>query len=200
MHKLPLQKTYYHLPKVIILLLLLMYSATSAFAAPPKRFIIDALSLKNEDQALSIDLALSVDEEDGLRDLLKDGAVIELKVNLKVERRRSWWANADIAEREYVSIIRHDPLSREFYLSMPDEKNLYRDRNLSRLLMETWQNLHLPLIPLQRIEDEGLDNTFIIHGEASLTHMEVPPWLAGSSFWSSEIIPKATFSLEYRSQ
>lgn len=167
-------------------------------AAPPKRFDIQTFSLSTTEETLSIDLALALDDEDGLYNILKDGAVVELGIDLDIQRKREWWSNADIASFRYTSVIRHDPLTREFYLMMPGSEQPLKDRNLTRLLANSWQKLKLPLIPLSLIELEGRNQTYIISCSIALNHIETPPWLAQNSvFWSAEIIPPVSISLEY---
>lgn len=181
-----------------IVLWLMACSPSLSHAAAPKRFEIQALSLLTSDNTLTVNLSLAVDDEDGLYNLLKDGAVVELGITIDVERKRDWWSNATIASIPFTSVIRHDPLTREFFLTMPGKEKPLKDRNLTRLLSNSWLQLQLPLIPMSLIELEGRNQTYIISGSAGLTHIETPPWLAKNSvFWSAEIIPPITFSLEY---
>ena len=170
----------------------------SGQAAPPKRFEIQTFSLSTIDETLSINLALALDDEDGLYNILKDGAVVELGIDVDIQRKRDWWSNADIASLRYTSVIRHDPLTREFYLMMPGSEQPLKDRNLTRLLANSWQKISLSLIPLSLIELEGRNQTYVISCSIALNHIETPPWLAQNSvFWSAEIIPAVNISLEY---
>lgn len=228
----PLARRFAIWPLLVMVLILVM--PAKGDAAPPKRFEIQTFSLVTTNNTLTVDLALSVDDEEGLYNLLKDGAVVELGIDIRVERKREWWSNATIASLRYTSVIRHDPLTREFFLTMPSgtlpttqpplaEEDpvgspaispenmgtpmepdkagttlMLKDRNLTRLLTNSWHKLRLPLIPLSLIELEGHNQTYVISGSASLNHIETPPWLAQNSvFWSAEIIPPVTFSLEY---
>lgn len=167
-------------------------------SAPPKRFEIQTFSLSTTNETLSINLALALDDEDGLYNILKDGAVVELGIDVDIQRKRDWWSNADIASLRYTSVIRHDPLTREFYLMMPGSEHPLKDRNLTRLLANSWQKINLSLIPLSLIEHEGRNQTYVISCSIALNHIETPPWLAQNSvFWSAEIIPAVNISLEY---
>lgn len=186
-------------PFFIVLCLILVISLPNkGHAIPPKRFEIQTFSLAFNESMLAIDLSLALDNEEGLYSILKDGAVVELGIDLEIERKREWWSNASVASLRYASVIRHDPLTREFYLTMPGVAQPLKDRNLTRLLANSWQKLSLPLIPQSLIELEGRNKTYVISCTASLNHIETPPWLAQNSvFWSAEIIPPVTISLEY---
>lgn len=182
----------------LFLILFLLFWSTAGQAAPPKRFEIQTLSLVNKNDTLAINLSLSVDDEEGLYNLLKDGAVIELAINIDIQRKREWWSNATLASLQYTSVVRHDPLTREFFITVPGAEHSLQDRNLTRLLGNSWSKLTLPLIPLSIIELEGHGKTYIISGSVGLSHIETPPWLANNSvFWSAEIIAPVSFSLQY---
>lgn len=179
-------------PRLLLLAVLLLLPVFSAQALPPQKVQMapPATSVLRGDVFLN--LSLTVDNEDGLRDLLKDGAVLRLGVAVAVKRERSWWTDVTVGEREYESILRHDPLSRDFVVSFPTpegEKNL-RDKNLTRLLHSSWRKLSLAVIPLRVLLAQGSGENFDIVFSVTLQHTEVPPWLEKSSlFWSSDVVP-----------
>ena len=138
-------------------------------------------------------LALTVDNEEGLFVLLKDGAVLELAISALVERERMLWRNAKAAKVEFSSILRHDPLSRDFVILVPtpDGEKEVRDRNLNRLLQASWRQLSLPVISLEDMLRKEPAETYQVLLTIALRHTEVPPWLEKSSlFWSSEVVPQ----------
>lgn len=185
---------------MLMLLTLCAYSLPG-LAAPPQRLLLDPPKADVRGEDLWLGLSVTVDNEDGLRDMLKDGAVLELGVSISLERERSWWSNAEMAHQEYASILRHDPLSRDFLvvLPMPDGEREIRDRNLTRLLHASWRKLFLPVAPLQLLQEEGADEEFAIDITISLQHTEVPPWLEKSTvFWSSDVVPKESRRLPLR--
>ena len=192
------QGTVRLLPALVVALLLL---CAPAMALPPQKLMLapPATSLRGGD--IFLNLSLTVDNEDGLRDLLKDGAVLQLGITVTVSRKRSWWSNVELAHREYRSVIRHDPLSREFVLELPSdsEEKTLRDKNLTRLLHASWRKLSLYVAPLRALRAEGSGEEFVIAFEASLQHTEVPPWLEKSSiFWSSDVVPPEKRELPFR--
>lgn len=149
---------------------------------------------------LTLGLSLTVDNEDGLRDLLKDGAVLELVIDVSVERERSWWGNAEAAAVEYASTIRHDPLSRDFLVSVParDGKKEFRDRNLTRLLHASWRKLVLPVAPLKELQRNEPADAYLVTIGFSLHHTEVPPWLEKTIvFWSTDVVPREKQTIRF---
>lgn len=175
------------------------FLASFAFALPPQRLLLEKVTANAGSGVLTLNLSLTVDNEDGLRDMLKDGAVLELLASVVVERERSWWANAEVASRDFSSIIRHDPLSRDFLVTLPadEEPTELRDRNLTRLLHNSWRKLVLYVVPVQRLEEEEIGEEAVVNLTLSLHHTEVPPWLEKSLvFWSSEVVPKEKRTLK----
>lgn len=163
----------------------------SALALPPTRLLINSPALSFQDGVLQFTLSITVDDEEGLREIMKDGAVLELMTTVDVERERSWWANAKVFSRVYSSILQHDPLSRDFIVTFPekDGERELRDRNLTRLLYESWKKLSFPILPaaaLTRQENEA----YHLHFTITLRHIGVPPWLEKNLFfWSPEVVP-----------
>lgn len=183
-----------------IILALLLLSPPYIHAAPPQSFIIHYLHTSEKQHWLFANLSVTVDDEDGLRNMLKDGAVLGLGVSIKVERVRSWWGNEEVRAEEMTSTILHDPLTRDFLVNMPGADGIkqYRDKNLTRLLHATWRNLSIPLISLDRLRAENPEGEYRIILDFSLQHKEVPPWLEKSLvFWSSNVVPTERVVLDY---
>jgi hypothetical protein len=170
------------------------------FAFPPREIIMDPPTVVIEKGMLILRLALTVDNEEGLLALLKNGAVLELVISADVERERRLWRNAKAAKVVFPSILRHDPLSRDFvvFVPTPDGEKEVRDRNLSRLLQASWRRLALPMIPLEDLLREEPAESYLVLLTITLRHTEVPPWLAKSPlFWSSEVVPQVKRSFVF---
>ena len=174
----------------------------SSFAhAAPKRFQIESMSLVTENSQLGVKLALTVDDEEALYNLLRNGAHLGLNITASLERERSWWSNAELALVEQTYQLQHSPLTREFVLTPPNEGPVYKNRNMDKLLAETWKLLHVPLTPMSTIEEQGLDKTYKVTVRIKLRFLEAPPWLASSSiFWTEDVVPPVSFSLVYHYQ
>ena len=179
-----------------IMLLLLLACSTSALAAPDN-FVHGRpeLSLPG-DGNLVLSLPVSVDNEDAMGDILRDGASLALAVKITVQRKRTLWFNASEHEVEYSSLLRHDPLSREFKMSMPGNEQILQDKNLRSLLSRTWKELKLPVAPAALFTPS--DN-YIIKVELSLKHASLPPWLDRTlMFWTKEVVNSTSLELDYR--
>lgn len=183
-----------------VFLLLFSLFCPSALALPPQSFIVENILLSTEEETLMVNLGFSVDDEDGLRDMLKDGAVLELKITLSLERERSWWSNKTIEKKETVFHLRHDPLTREFVF-LPQNgtpSTPVRDKNLTRLINATIRQLHLPLVSLAALVKEGMEQDYAVKANIGLRYTDVPPWLEKSAvFWSTVIIPEHTEALPF---
>lgn len=180
------------LPAVLVFFSILLFSPC-ARALPPTQLLIDRPALHYNEGALVLSLSVSVNDEEGLRDMLKDGAVLELTTTVGVERERSWWANAEEFTYSFSSVLRHDPLSRDFIATLPleDGEKELRDRNLTRLLHESWKKLSFPVISLATLQQAANgESSFLLRYTVTLRHIEVPPWLEKSLvFWSAEVVP-----------
>ncbi len=163
----------------------------TAYALPPQRFVVEKIRLLTENGVLCVALDLTVDDEDGLRDLLKDGAELGLSVNITLERKRSWWSNKTMKEDSHLSHLRHDPLTREFiYFASDSSAPPSRDKNLTRLLHTVLRNTLLPVLPLSQLAAEGANNEYHVLVRIDLNYEGIPPWLEKSPvFWSSEVLP-----------
>lgn len=162
-----------------------------ALALPPTRLIITNPALSFQDNTLLFTFSVTVDDEEGLREIMKNGAVLELMTQIDVERERSWWANAQVFTRTYSSVLRHDPLSRDFIVTFPEKDGTreLRDRNLTRLLYESWKKLSFPVVDAMALTRQN-DEAYYLNFTITLRHIEVPPWLEKSLFfWSPEVVP-----------
>lgn len=172
-----------------------LFFSSVAAALPPQELIMDPPAAVVEKGMLTLKLALTVDNEEGLLALLKDGAVLELAVSAGIERERAFWRNAALAGAEFSSILRHDPLSRDFVVLVPTpegEKEI-RDRSLTRLLQASWRRLSLPVVPFADMPQDEPAAPYLVRIVISLRHTDVPPWLEKSSvFWSAELVPRVS--------
>jgi len=176
----------------VFCLLLVLCRPPDALALPPQEIIMDPPVALVESGMLTLKLAITVDNEEGLLELLKDGAVLELAISAVVERERTLWVNAEAAKVEFPTILRHDPLSRDFVALVPgpDGEKEIRDRNLSRLLQASWRRISLPVVPLAELLRAEPAESYLVLLTITLRHTEMPPWLKSSLFWSPEVVPQ----------
>ncbi|MGJ3523285.1 DUF4390 domain-containing protein [Nitratidesulfovibrio sp. D1] len=184
-------------PLVLLILfaLFLLSVANPAQAAPPRQFVLDTFAIETRDDTLVLRLGVGVDDPDGLRDLLKDGAEMELRGTATLTRRRGVLPDVTLAEKVFACVLRHDTLTREFELRLEGRESPWRDKNLARLLEATWKRLVLPLAPISTLEKGEPHRVSLA---LSLRHTDVPPWLSRTLFfWSWEVVPDATFTQDF---
>lgn len=178
-------------------LALLLYAVFPAAAwAAPENFVHGRASLRALDGRLVLSLPLSVDNEDALGELLCDGASAQLSVKVSIQRKRGLWFNEGVYEAEFQSLLRHDPLSREYRLTMPGTEQIFKDKSLRALLARTWKDLRLPLAPVTLFTP---DSEYIVKIGLSLKHTALPPWLDRTLvLWNKDVVRPAKLDLEYR--
>lgn len=171
----------------------------AALAVPPKYFVITEPRIETASGIITVKLGISCDNVLGLFEMLKDGASVELVVNARIERVRTLWTNVTVVERELVSSLQHNPLTREFALQMPGEAQPLLDKNLMRLLRATWSKFEIRLGPLALLDGEEKDAEYRIILDLALRHAKVPPWLEKNfMFWSKNVLDPETVTLPLR--
>ena len=186
--------------KVLVLALALsLFAAGYASAVPPKYFELSSPSISASTGAIIAKVSISVDNLRGLFDMLKDGATLELRINAAFERVRTLWTNVTIYEKEYVYILRHNPLTREFAMFVPNEPQPLLDKNLNRLLFATWSKFQVDFGPPSLLENPGSDTEYKALLAITLQHVDVPPWLAKNFvLWSKNVVAPETVTLPFR--
>lgn len=192
----------YSTSKISVLILVLLFSfSLTASAAPPQRLILSSLSLTHDNQATYADFSVTIDDEDGLSDMLRNGATVELSIRVHVERKRSWWGNSSVNDVQYVYTLLYQPLTRDFVLSFPESADMIpaRDKNLTNLLYENWRKFHLEAVTVNQLNTQPKDREYDVEIRVSTHHKEAPPWLEKNSlFWSADIVPEERISAIFR--
>lgn len=171
-------------------------SFADAFAATPKNFVLNAPEMETDSGEVIVKLGVGVDSIEGLRDMLKDGAIMELSITAKLLRVRGFLPNVTLSEQVFVSPLRHNPLTREFSLAMPGAEQAIVDKNLTRLVAATWQKLQFSLGPASLMTEP--DSEYRIVLDFSLRHTEVPPWLAKAFlFWSWDVVEPESLAISF---
>lgn len=173
----------------------IIFAAAVAIAAPSS-FVHGRASLRMDAGKLTLSLPVSVDNEDALGEMLRDGSTMELAINISIARKRSLWFSKGIHEASFSYLLRHDPLSREYRMTTPGTEQAAHDKSLRQLLTNTWKTIKLP------IADKTLfspDNDYIVKIELSLRHTALPPWLDRTLvFWNKDVVKPLSLELEYR--
>ncbi len=193
--------TYFRLrrtvPLAAVLLPLLLFCAP-ARALPPQHLVIQAPLVETRTGNILVKLGITVDNVSGLYEMLKDGASFQLVVDVKLERVRSLWTNVLLSEKKLVSVLRHNPLTREFMLFLPGVDKPLLDKNLERLLAATWHKFQADAGPVDLLRQAEPGAAYQIQLEVSLRHAEVPPWLAKNYvLWSWNVVDPVTIKLPF---
>lgn len=172
-----------------MVLLLAFLCPCASRAVPPRYFKIENQHIEMREGEITVKLSIGVDNPSGLFEMLKDGASVELLVNAKLERERALWTNLVLADLDLISLLQHNPLTREFSLYMPGENKPLLDKNLDRLLDATWEKFAFPLGPVSLLDGNEKNTEYKIILTLRLQHAKPPPWLAkGFMLWSKDIL------------
>lgn len=179
--------------------LLTLAFARVSFAVPPKYFEVENPRVETTGANITVNLSIGVDNPTGLFEMLKDGASVELLINAKLERVRTFWTNVTLAEMDVLSSLQHNPLTREFSLYMPGGDKPLLDKNLDRLLAATWEKLTILFGPVTLLDGEEKDTEYRITLTLKLQHAKPPPWLVkGFMVWSKDILDPEKVVLNFR--
>ena len=189
------KKLYSVMQVFLVCMLSCFIMQPSAKAATTQSFSMFEPSIVFDASGVVLQVACVVDNEEAIRTMLKDGAVLSLAINVNIEGQRSWWLNKEIADQNFVSTIRHNALTREYSVTLPqpDGDATLHDRNLTRLLHATWRKLAISILSEEAVKQLDADREYAITVVAEVIHAEVPPWLQNSmGFWSAEVIGPVT--------
>ncbi len=129
-------------------------------AAAPQRFALHGPRMDTETGDILVRLGVDVDTTDGLGDMLRDGAIMELTIEARLERVRTLWANATLSEKTLTALLRHNPLTREFSLTMPGDDTYIVDKNLHRLFAATWHKIVFSLGSLTLLQEAAPESAY----------------------------------------
>ncbi|WP_319777749.1 DUF4390 domain-containing protein [Maridesulfovibrio sp.] len=181
---------------VRILLLWLCFFVISL----PATVQASTLHLKNmvlDNQAGSImarfGIELTADTQ--VEDALHDGMKLKLVCKALLYEHKDIWLDSEVAGKTYTNKLYFDSLSNQFVLEKPGSKKIYRNKSLSILLREEWQNIVLDLGPWSTLQRK---ERYKLQLKVRLDRTEVPAWLKNTLFfWSWDIIPAATYQLDF---
>jgi hypothetical protein len=183
---------------LLCLLCLILPTPFQARAETPRSFVLNAPVLETDSGDVIIRLGVSVDSLEGLRDMLKDGAIMELAIKARLARTRTFLPNVTLSEVELASPLRHNPLTREYSLTMPGAGQAIVDKNLPRLLAATWQKIAFSMGSVSLFQEADAGSEYRITLTLSLRHTEVPPWLAKAFiFWSWDVVDPETLTITF---
>lgn len=154
---------------------------------------IIAFTVETQDAYAIIHSGLKLDNANGIKAQLRDGAVMALTCKVQLERVRTLLSNVLISETKQIYYLRHDPLTREFVLNSSSLPSV-RKKDFAALL-ESLGQLHF-ILPLEEPLVAG--ETYRIRFDLTLQHAEVPPWLSQALFfWSWDVVSPVSVTQEF---
>lgn len=179
------------------MLALCLFCATQPAPAHAKslEMRLNTFRLSETDGALMLNFGVSVTQLDQLRVLLNEGVLVELNCRVDLSRPRSYWFRKNLAETSMTSQLYYDTLTKEYFLTLPDNKAPHRNKSLRKLLEGTWKSISLPVgsTTLMTSGDE-----YRVTLNVEMINTDVPEWLTKSFFfWSWDPAPPIQYSTDF---
>lgn len=156
---------------------------------------LTSFRLSETDSALMLNFGIGVTQLDQLRALLTEGVQVELNCNVHLSRPRSYWFRKSLAETNITSSLYYDTLTKEYYLTLPDNKAPHRNKSLRKLLDGAWKSISLP-VGSTTLMTSGSEYRVTLNVE--MVNTDVPEWLTKSFFfWSWDPAPPIQYSTDF---
>ena len=160
-----------------------------------QHLILDKLVLDNRSGNVAARFTTHIDDISRIEEELADGAELGLIARVTLSRQRTAWVDATLAEREMVTLMGYDPLSKEYLVSPPLGGKEAKGKDLGLLLEKFWRDAIVELAPWSGLE-RGHD--YVLDLEIRLTRKDVPGWIRTTLFfWSWDVIGVTTYRLEF---
>lgn len=164
-----------------VMLLLAVLCCARAQAAD--ELVIRSPSVSVVDGVYVLSAQLQFDVPMGVEAVIRDGATLELALQVRFSRHRSWWRDAQLAELTQRYELKYHAVSERYLL-----------RNLNSGAQSSYITLTEALVALRRIEQVPLlDQTLITPDErnqislhAEVVVQSIPGLLNTLLFWRSE--------------
>ncbi len=126
---------------------------------------------------------------------LKEGTSAVLICEGELIRRRNFFWDEAVGAAASESLIRYEPLSREYILERGGEDQPLRHKNLAALVERGWRSLALDLGPFNRLTP---GESYALELRVRLKRQDVPLWVKNSLFfWSWELVPEVRYRLDF---
>lgn len=157
---------------------------------------LDGPVLDNRDGFLSVRFDLLLQDRVHIESLLRDGAMLAVRCRAVLSERRSWWLDRTIVERDFISTLYADPLTREFVMSLPGEPRSHRGRDLAAMAGTRWRGLAMRLCSSDELERGG---DYALDLSITVRHEDVPDWVKTTLFFHKwDAVPSSSSRMEFR--
>ncbi len=153
------------------------------------------LTLDNHAGDITVRFGVSLPDIEGLEQELAAGTTVGLKCQATIYRRKSLWADTNVAEATLVSPLRKDALANDYILEIPGDPRPLRDKNLAALLDKGWGRLAMDLGPWESLLP---GHQYRLRLEISMGRLEVPVWMRYVVFFMSfDLYKPVSYQLEF---
>lgn len=175
--------------------LLVLLLPVPLYAEGDAVFLLNSLSVATRSGATRLEAAVTVSDTAPIRANLRDGAALNLSLDVIVELPRLMLPAQTLAESHILYQLRFDPLTREYVL-LREAAPALRHNSLDALLNGVLGDTVIPFVPSTPLLP---DDTYRAALTLSLRHAHVPPWLKRTLFfWSWDVLAPATFTLDFQ--
>lgn len=152
------------------------------------------LTLDSKANPITVNLGFELTNCPLLADMLRNGARVELHCNITLQRKRLFWTDETLTEKNLSFRLRYDPLTREFLMENGDRPPM-RHKNLEPLLKKRLDRMRIPLGATALLVPE---NSYVIKVVTGLRHLPSPLNLSNSVFFKNEtIIPDTSIAMSF---
>ncbi|WP_066851943.1 DUF4390 domain-containing protein [Halodesulfovibrio spirochaetisodalis] len=178
-----------------IALCIFSISLPSSAHAVSQEMRLTSFRLAETDGALMLNFGVGVTQLDQLRLLLTEGVQVELFCQVNLSKPRSYWFRKGLTETSVTSLLYYDTLTKEYFLTLPDDKAPHRNKSLRKLLEGAWRSITLP-VGSTTLMTSGNDYRVTLYVE--MINTDVPEWLSKSFFfWSWDPAPPIQYSTDF---
>ncbi|MCT4535184.1 DUF4390 domain-containing protein [Halodesulfovibrio sp.] len=170
-------------------------SSPSPAHASSQEMRLTSFRLSETDGALMLNFGLGVTQMDQLRLLLTEGVQVELFCHVNLSKPRSYWFGKELAETSIASRLYYDTLTKDYFLTLPDNNAPHRNKSLPKLIEGAWKSITLP-VGSTTLMTSGDDYRVTL--DVEMVNTDVPEWLSKSFFfWSWDPAPPIQYSTDF---
>ena len=179
-----------------ILLFILVLNFCLTCGAIAQNLELTNLVLDSQNGSIQVRFGLDVKDPDLLKDFLQDdGALLQLRCQIKLYRQRSFWWNELLAKKTVDYKLKGNPEKKKYWLKDSRKEKFVQKKDLAALLKSSWQHMHVGLGPwIQLTKGEA----YSLYLKVSMKRIDVPKWLQRALFfWSWDVLPENTYRLDF---
>ncbi|WP_291329195.1 DUF4390 domain-containing protein [Desulfovibrio sp. UCD-KL4C] len=180
---------------LVILCTIFIISLFSPSCANAASLNLKNLVLDNQAGAIMARFGLELKDDTKTEAALENGIKLKLECKAALYLRRSMWPDSKIASKVYTDKLYYSSLSKEFILEKFGNSIALRDKKITMLLQNGWNSIVMDLGPWSSLKR---GEQYILKLDVHLDQTDIPQWLKKTLFfWSWDIVPSATYKLDF---